>query len=117
MENQNNLIQDNEADETNGADDFHAMTEEETPTCKGMLKDLKPEDIDNEYIITGYRVHFKGIKKVLSTMFMMHNETFNIWSHFIGQLFYLAIAITILVSFPDMNDVGIDALIQRQYSS
>jgi adiponectin receptor len=78
-----------------------------------MLKDLAPEDIDNEYILTGYRVRFKGVRKVFSTMFMMHNETFNIWSHFLGQLFYLGIAIAILVSFPDMNDVGIDALIQK----
>ena len=116
----NKFIQDNEAEEAeeteqvNGTDDFHPIVEEEgsTPTCKGLLKDLDPDDIDNEYILTGYRVHFKGVRKVLSTMFMMHNETFNIWSHFIGQLFYFGIAITILVSIPDMNDVGMDALIQ-----
>jgi len=62
-----------------------------SPSCKGMLKDLNPEEIDNEYIVSGYRVHYKGIRKVLSTMFMMHNETFNIWSHLFGQFLYLSI--------------------------
>tara|TARA_B110000285_G_C15075584_1_gene590529 strand:- start:1152 stop:1541 length:390 start_codon:yes stop_codon:yes gene_type:complete len=109
-----------DAEEAKSAtDDFHPMEEtaESTPTCKGQLKDLEPEDIDNEYILTFYRINFNGIRKVLSTMFMMHNETFNVWSHFVGSLFYLGIAITILVSIPDMSDVGMDALIQKQYSA
>jgi predicted membrane channel-forming protein YqfA (hemolysin III family) len=44
---------------------------------------------------------------------MVHNETFNVWSHCLGSLFYLGIAITILVSIPDMNDIGMDALFQK----
>jgi hypothetical protein len=41
---------------------------------------------DNEYILKGYRINFNTFKKVLKSLFILHNESFNIWSHFFGTL-------------------------------
>lgn len=39
---------------------------------------------DNEFIITGYR-HTLPVRDSLKSLFNLHNETGNIWSHFIGE--------------------------------
>lgn len=44
-----------------------------------------PKDLqDNEYIITGYRVELDFWESVKS-LFGLHNETGNIWTHLIGM--------------------------------
>mgnify|MGYP006891257480 CR=1 FL=1 len=72
-------------------------------TCKGHIDELPKKFHDNEYIKTGYRLHHKGWKEVFFTMFKCHNETFNVWSHFIGKLCFLGMAIYIISSFPNME--------------
>ena len=52
---------------------------------------------NNEYIITGYRKPDNNIKNCLTSMFHIHNETFNIWSHLLGGIIFLIlIGITFL---------------------
>jgi predicted membrane channel-forming protein YqfA (hemolysin III family) len=34
----------------------------------------------------GYRINFFSLKQLLRSMCMMHNETINIWTHFLGFL-------------------------------
>jgi adiponectin receptor len=54
-----------------------------------------PEELrDNEYIIYGYRINYRGWlgkNGVLSTFALWHNETVNVWSHFIGLLIFFLI--------------------------
>lgn len=38
-------------------------------------------------------------------MFKWHNETFNIWSHLLGKLVFLSIAIHIIIGYPDMQAI------------
>ena len=38
----------------------------------------------NEYIKYGYRINCNTIKKSLKSLFIIHNESVNIWSHLIG---------------------------------
>lgn len=40
--------------------------------------------VDNEYIFRGYRVNYNSIKKVLKSLFHIHNESVNVWSHILG---------------------------------
>jgi adiponectin receptor len=36
---------------------------------------------DNLHITHGYRINFNTPKKILKSLFMLHNESVNIWSH------------------------------------
>ena len=44
---------------------------------------------DNEYIIRGYRINFNSPRKILKSLFMIHNETVNVWTHLIGTIFFI----------------------------
>lgn len=50
---------------------------------------------DNEYLLTGYRIGFKGLNHGMKTMFIAHNETVNVWSHLLGKLMFLVFLIAI----------------------
>jgi adiponectin receptor len=41
---------------------------------------------DNEHITHGYRINFDNPKKIVKSLFMVHNESVNIWSHCIPAL-------------------------------
>lgn len=46
-----------------------------------------PEYIkDNEYIKNGYRVNCNSVKKVAKSLFYLHNESVNVWSHLLGTI-------------------------------
>ena len=67
----------------NEGDDFYKV-EGPTHAYIGHISDLPISMIDNEYIRTGYRINFNGFWVIFKTLFKWHNETFNIWSHFLG---------------------------------
>ena len=67
----------------------------------GNWDDLSPDRKDNEHIITGYRINFNTMKRILRSLFMIHNETVNIWSHLLGVfLFFILIYHTLLYKAP-----------------
>ena len=46
-----------------------------------------PEDLrENYYIVTGYRVGYSGFLGGIKTLFLWHNETINVWTHFFGKM-------------------------------
>ena len=49
----------------------------------------------NEFIQTGYRLGHTGFKDALLSAFSWHNETTNIWSHFLPCLMYILILISL----------------------
>jgi len=65
---------------------------------------------DNEYIKRGYRVNFNTIKRILRSLFMIHNESMNIWSHLLGVIMflvfvgYIAIYLTPKISLINFNE-------------
>mmetsp|Transcript_42024 Transcript_42024/g.64380 ORF Transcript_42024/g.64380 Transcript_42024/m.64380 type:complete len:150 (-) Transcript_42024:1057-1506(-) len=74
------------------------------PRCNGTLDEVTEEFLhDNEYIKTGYRVYYKNIWDVGMTAFKCHNETFNVWSHFLGVLAFLGLVGFVLGVFPNME--------------
>lgn len=66
---------------------------------------------DNEYIHKGYRLHFNTIEKILKSMFMVHNETINIWTHIIG--FFLFISLLCIFIFT--TDYSTNAIYYKEY--
>ena len=48
---------------------------------------------DNKYILTKYRNTNRGFKYYLFSIFKLHNETLNIWTHLIGSILFIAIGI------------------------
>lgn len=45
--------------------------------------------LDNEHIHTGYRIGFNSFTKILRSLFMIHNESVNVWTHLIGVMIFL----------------------------
>ena len=78
--------------------------------CNGTLEDLPEHMVDNEFIKTGYRIGYKGYRGVCCTMFKCHNETFNVWSHFLGKLMFFNIALYIAIHYPNMESQGLAGL-------
>lgn len=53
----------------------------------GNIEDISEHDqhhLDNEFILKGYRINFHSFKLILKSLFLLHNETFNVWSHLSG---------------------------------
>lgn len=46
---------------------------------------------DNEYILSGYRIYFNSTGRILKSLFMLHNESANVWSHLAGVLLFFAL--------------------------
>lgn len=44
--------------------------------------------IGNKHIMTGYRINYTNIRAWMS-LFEMHNESGNVWSHLLGCLFFI----------------------------
>jgi adiponectin receptor len=49
--------------------------------------------VDNEYILRGYRINFNTKKKICRSLFLLHNETVNVWSHIIGVFVFIGLMI------------------------
>jgi adiponectin receptor len=61
---------------------------------------------DNEFLESGYRINYRGFLGVLSTLFKCHNETFNVWSHLLGKLLFLIIAIVVAFTYRDIGSAA-----------
>ena len=89
--------QNEENNEALGDADEHYQLEVSQPIIDNIEK--APEWlIDNHYIHTGYRIGFTKVKDVLKSLFILHNETTNIWSHFAGIILFIFL-ITYLTLF------------------
>ena len=53
---------------------------------------------DNEYILTHYRQASQSFTSSLSSVFAIHNETINIWSHGVGAAIWAALLVQLYVS-------------------
>ena len=46
--------------------------------------------VDNNNLHTGYRVNYT-LKDVTMSLFQKHNDLLNIWTHFVGMIFFLSL--------------------------
>jgi hypothetical protein len=74
-----------------------AESEKEYKTIIGHLL-LAPTFLrDNEYIKLGYRINFNTKRKILRSLFLLHNETVNVWSHLLGVIVFIGFLIWSIV--------------------
>ncbi|KAJ0395681.1 hypothetical protein P43SY_002474 [Pythium insidiosum] len=45
---------------------------------------------DNSYIHSGYRLHY-SVRECFLSLFELHNETLNVWTHMVGSFIFLAL--------------------------
>lgn len=75
----------------------------------GKWEDAHEFTRDNEYVKKGYRVNFNSVKRILRSLFMIHNESMNVWSHLCGVLLfitfvaYIAVWISPSFNFPSFE--------------
>ena len=43
----------------------------------------------NKFILSGYRINFRSYIDATKSIFMIHNETFNVWSHLVGAVIFI----------------------------
>ena len=61
---------------------------------------------DNEFIQKGYRINFNTPKKIFRSLFMVHNESVNIWTHLLGALVVLGVLGYFLWAYaPNLSNV------------
>ena len=71
----------------------------------GDFRDAPEYTTKCPYILYGYRIGFTNAKRVIKSLFMIHNETTNIWSHIIGVLIYVFFIIYLLFwTAPDIRE-------------
>ena len=46
---------------------------------------------DNEIIIRGYRINFNSGRKILKSLFILHNESVNVWTHLIATILFISL--------------------------
>jgi hypothetical protein len=49
-------------------------------------------------VVTGYRINYNDSYAALRSLFTLHNETVNIWSHLLGALLFFALLICLDLS-------------------
>lgn len=59
---------------------------------------------DNEYIIGHYRSEWP-LKQIFLSIFTIHNETLNVWTHLIGFFLFLALTIYTAMKIPKVVDL------------
>ncbi|XP_059293492.1 heptahelical transmembrane protein 4-like [Lycium ferocissimum] len=59
---------------------------------------------DNEYILGHYRAEWP-LKQALLSIFTIHNETLNVWTHLIGFFLFLALTIYTAIQVPKVVDL------------
>ena len=68
----------------------------------GTADQYIPELVDTEFILTGWRCNYRSRFEVFMTLFKWHNETINVWSHYLGALLAFLIIAIIFFLYPDM---------------
>ncbi|GMF19734.1 unnamed protein product [Phytophthora fragariaefolia] len=52
---------------------------------------------DNSYIRSGYRLHY-SVRECFLSLFELHNETLNVWTHMVGSFIFLSLMLYLALS-------------------
>ena len=70
----------------------------------GHIKNAPHYLIDNEFIQRGYRINFNSHGKICKSLFMLHNESVNVWSHLIGVIIFFCLLIWTIFYLNSMSN-------------
>jgi len=59
--------------------------------------------LDNEFILKGYRINFHSCKRISKSFCLCHNETINIWTHFIGSVLIILFMFLVIFNIGPIN--------------
>lgn len=63
--------------------------------------------VDNEFIKRGYRIGYtRSVRSIFRSMFEMHNESVNVWSHFLGMIFFASMIFYTLYQISNVKELG-----------
>ena len=71
--------------------DINSKYEGKTGIILGTFNDVPDYYKDNEYIKRGYLLYCDSIFKALKSLFRLHNESVNIWSHILGAIIFFGL--------------------------
>lgn len=77
-------------------------------------EDIDPYVINNQYLMRGYRKNFDTVRLSFKSLFMVHNELMNIWTHLIGAVCFIGIMFFI-IPFYSVHSANY-SLIKRNFS-
>lgn len=80
------------------------------PRCDGQFDEIPLEIQYNDFLRSGYRLNHIGFWPILGSCFKWHNETVNVWTHFLGKLAAIACAIMLMTMYPNMHGPASAAL-------
>ncbi|KAG2195893.1 hypothetical protein INT47_002936 [Mucor saturninus] len=68
-----------------------------------LIEELPKDRQENEYVLSGYRF-YRNTRDCLRSLFKLHNETMNIWSHLLGFFFFSYLSVSIFQrKFPEAS--------------
>ena len=72
------------------------------PKCNQYIGDITDPNVDefvadNPFLLTGFRIGFHTYWDAARSLFMVHNETMNVWSHLLGAIGFLCTVVYVLV--------------------
>ncbi|KAI9469806.1 MAG: hemolysin-III related-domain-containing protein [Benjaminiella poitrasii] len=69
-----------------------------------LLEELPKDRRENQYVLSGYRF-YRSSKECLMSLFKLHNETMNIWSHLLGFIFFTYLSVNVFLrKFPEASN-------------
>jgi len=70
----------------------------------GSIEKVSDYVKENQFILKGYRINMNSFKHVVKSLFMIHNETINIWTHYLGAIILLLVTINFAIYYGKLKD-------------
>ncbi len=81
----------------------------------GHVKNAPHYLIDNEFIQRGYRINFNSHGEIWKSLFMLHNESVNVWSHIIGVGIFIILLFWTIFSLNSFSSYLNFSLTEQSY--
>ena len=63
--------------------------------------------VDNHFIKEGYRINYKSNSAILKSLFRVHNELVNIWTHLIGAIFVIGLVFYLAITLGPSSNMSL----------
>lgn len=81
------------------------------------IHEKDPHGLDNVHIQHGYRKNFDTLGKIMRSIFMLHNETVNIWTHLLGGILFIIFACSLAYYLEPVFENQVFMKLRQQVSS